>query len=184
MKDQLSALLDGDLDDSSSGAVFDSLRRDPAMRERWSAYCLIGDTIRGESAGSVDLSARVMEQIRTEPTLLAPAAIERQAGERGGRKSSLMSIAASVMGVVAVGWVAMSLYPKVDSGVGTVAASARLQAVEPVGLQTSVPAGVDQSDPHRKYLFVHQAMNGGGPIPGALQYVRTVSADIAGDIRR
>lgn len=182
MKDQLSALLDGDLDDSSSGAVFDSLRRDPAMRERWSTYCLIGDTIRGESAGSVDLSARVMEQIRVEPTLLAPAAIERQAGERGGRRPSLMSIAASVMGVVAVGWVAMSVYPEVDSGVGV--ASARLQAVEPVGLQASVLASFDQSDPHRKYVFVHQAMNGGGPIPGALQYVRTVSTDSAGDLGR
>ncbi len=184
MKDEISALLDSDLDDASATVVVDSLRRDPALRERWNTYCLIGDVMRGDNMGRPDFAASVMEQIRDEPTLLAPAAMERSESGSSRGPANLMPIAASVMGVLAVGWVAMSMFPKVDDGVSIAATVARAPIIEQVGIQTASAVVADQSDPHRKYVFVHQAMNGGGPIPGALQYVRTVSADIAGEIRR
>lgn len=184
MKDEISALLDSDLDDASSAAVVDALRRDPMSRKRWGTYCLIGDVMRGDNLGSPDFASRVMEQVRNEPTLLAPAAIDRSGSESKQSWVNLMPIAASVMGVLAVGWVAMAMFPKDDMGVSIATAVARAPGFEQAGFQNALTAPFDQTDPHRKYVFVHQAMNGGGPIPGALQYVRTVSADIAGDVRR
>lgn len=184
MKDEISALFDSDLDDSSATVVVDALRRDPALRERWNTYCLIGDVMRGDNRGRPDFAASVMEQIREEPTLLAPAAMDRSEPGSSRSLAKLMPIAASVMGVLAVGWVAMSMFPKVDDGVSIAASVARAPIIEQVGMQAASAVLSDQSDPHRKYVFVHQAMNGGGPIPGALQYVRTVSADVAGEIRR
>jgi len=72
MKDKVSALFDGDLDDQGMRAVFDGMRKDASLRKEWDTYCLIGDTLRGDSAGSSDFVSRVMVSLDDEPTLLAP----------------------------------------------------------------------------------------------------------------
>lgn len=185
MKDELSALLDNDLDDGASSRALDALRRDPELRARWQGYCLIGDVLRGERDGSTDFTSRVMSEIRAEPTVLAPRAsgVDNDTARTGGAMQSLFAVAASVMGVAAVGWVAVSMLGGQDSLPVSASIEPAVQLVEQVALPSSVVAVSQQTDPHRKYVFVHQAMNGGGPIPGALQYVRTVSADL-GDVRR
>ncbi len=185
MKDELSALLDNDLDEDASSRTLDAMRRDPEQRARWNTYCLIGDVLRGEREGSVDFTSRVMAEIRAEPTVLAPKAspVDAQDASAGGPLQSVFAVAASVMGVAAVGWVAMSMLGGEDALPVTASLEPAVQFVEQVALPSPVMAVSQQSDPHRKYVFVHQAMNGGGPIPGAVQYVRTVSADL-GDVRR
>lgn len=183
MKDELSALLDGDLDEASASPVFESIRRDPVLVEKWNAYCLIGDALRGDIRGSADMSARAMESIRSEPTLLAPAATAASEQRAPGWRIA-MPIAASVMGVAAVGLVAFTLYPQADDPLRHAAAPASAQAVELASVRSVVPVtSPDREDAHREYVFVHQAMSGGGPIPGAVQYVRTVS-EARGDVRR
>lgn len=175
MKDRLSALLDGDLDEQSAHPVFESMRRDRSLRTDWEAYCLIGDVLRGDRDGNAGFVGRVMANIDEEPTLLAPS--PRPAAEGGRLWRSLMPLAASVMGVAAVGWVAHTLYS--DQGQATVgqvavarsSAVAAHAAVLPVAVSPS-PVAVD---PTREYVFVHQAMSGGGPISGVIQHVRTVS---------
>ncbi|WP_407280197.1 RseA family anti-sigma factor [Aromatoleum evansii] len=176
MKDRLSALLDGDLDEQSAHPVFESMRRDRSLRTDWEAYCLIGDVLRGDRDGNAGFVGRVMANIDEEPSLLAPSS--RPAAEGGRLWRSLMPLAASVMGVAAVGWVAHTLYS--DQGqptAGQVAvarsstAVAAHAAVRPVAVSPS-PVAVD---PTREYVFVHQAMSGGGPISGVIQHVRTVS---------
>ncbi len=183
MKDELSVLLDGDLDEESARPVFESIRRDPSLRSRWSSYCLIGDVLRGDSPGAADLSARVMDCIRSEPTLVAPPATSSSdQAVRGWR--TLMPLAASVMGVAAVGLVAFTLYPQPDDAVGHATVAPATQPVEVAAVRGTVPvASVEREDAHHKYVFVHQAMSGGGPIPGGVQYVRTVS-EARGDVRR
>ena len=95
MKDKVSALLDGDLDEQATRVVFDGLRRDPDLRRDWEAYCLIGDVLRGDRDGSDDFVARVMANLDSEPTVLAPrAAPESMTRQRMWQ--SLMPIAASV----------------------------------------------------------------------------------------
>lgn len=182
MKDELSALLDGDLDEASARPVFESIRRDPALVEQWNSYCLIGDALRGDTRGSADLPARVMARIRSEPTLLAPPAAG-SSDQRAPGWRAVMPLAASVMGVAAVGLVAFTLYSQPDDRLRHAATPPAAQQVELATVRSVVPVtSADRADAHRKYVFVHQAMSGGGPIPGAVQYVRTVS-EARGDVR-
>jgi sigma-E factor negative regulatory protein RseA len=115
MKDKVSALLDGDLDDQ---CMRSGLRWRCARIVRcaeWGTYCLIGDTLRGDRAGSDDFVARVMAGLDGEPTVLAPRSAPSGATQRG-LAHRLMPIAASVMGVAAVGLVAASLYQAGSAG--------------------------------------------------------------------
>lgn len=183
MTEKISALLDGDAATASGGSVFESLREGPELRERWDTYCLIGDALRGEHgahAGPGFVSA-VMARLDAEPTVLAPPP-KRAAPTFLGR--SLMPIAASVMGVAAVGLVAFTLYPRTPDAVPVAAGTLASQPVAAVATVAGTPAvtAVVSDDSHRHYMFVHQAMSGGGPIPGAVHYVRTVS-DARGDQR-
>ena len=183
MKDKLSALIDGDLDENTMRPVFDRLRRDDLLRKDWEAYCLIGDLIRGDRLGSVDFVGRVMAGLDAEPTVLAPAASAATVVRRSALQA-LMPIAASVMGVAAVGLVAATLYSQ-DAAVSPatvavqrIAAQPLLAGSAPLGSQ-SAGAQVHVDDPMREYVFAHQGVSG-GPMPAAVQYVRTVSAQSAG----
>ena len=40
MKEKVSALLDGALDDEASSRMFESLKRDGALRREWENFCL------------------------------------------------------------------------------------------------------------------------------------------------
>lgn len=175
MKEKLSAFVDGELDAETTEAVMRSLGVAPDMRERWDAYCLIGDAMRGDAHGAQHLVSRVMAELDEEPTVLVPAAAsEVRSKTFFGR--SLMPVAASVMGVAAVGIVAFSMYP---AGPAELEASPTFAEAEPTVTIAEVdsPAMSFASEalaPQREYLFVHQAMSG-GPIPGVVHYVRTVS---------
>jgi len=182
MKDRLSALMDGDLAADETRPVLDSLKRAPELRDWWDTYCLIGDVLRGEDTGGPDLTARVMTDIRQEPELLVPVAPRHSESNDKHRKAGwharLMPLAASVMGVAAVGYVAYTLYPQVES---TPAPSAVASSEQNRNAVTRLPAAGAGQEPHREYVFVHQAVSGGGPLPGGVQYARTVS-DLRGDV--
>ncbi len=105
MKENVSALLDGALDEMASSRMLESLKRDGGLRRDWEKYCLIGDVLRDEEVLSSDFTMKVMQSLADEPTVLAP--VHNDVGEAWVRH--LMPIAASVMGVAAVGWVAMVL---------------------------------------------------------------------------
>ena len=169
MKDKLSALLDGDLEEQATRPVLECLRSDAELRRRWDAYCMIGDALRGDRHGSNDFVARVMAGLDDEPTLLAPKAAAR-GGVRQTVWQSLLPIAASVMGVAAVGLVAATLYSQDDPAPARLAAGS--PAVQVVSASAVPPVA---HDPHREYVFAHQGLSGGGPLPAGVQYVRTVS---------
>lgn len=178
MKDRLSALLDGDLDEHSMCPIFDRLRKDAALRREWGSYCLIGDFLRGQCDGHPGFVDRVMAGLDAEPTVLAPpttAAYPARAMRR-----SLLPVAASVMGVAAVGLIASSLYSRstVEATAPAAVAVQRLVA-QPIAQARAdtAPRQVSASTDLglREYVFAHQGMGGGGPVPTAVQYVRTVS---------
>ncbi|MBA4743542.1 MAG: sigma-E factor negative regulatory protein, partial [Azoarcus sp.] len=110
MKEKLSAFVDGELDAEVCDPLVESLRSAPDMRRRWDAYCLIGDALRGDRVGAADFAARVMGAIDDEPTVMVPAAA-RAVRQRSSWGRSLMPVAASVMGVAAVGLVALTMFP-------------------------------------------------------------------------
>lgn len=188
MKERLSALMDDSLDDDSAAPVFDRIRSDNDAVRAWHTYHLIGDSLRGDANLHANLVEKVMSRIESEPTVFAPAL------KRSGASARLrwaLPLAASVMGVGAVAWVAQSVN-QVAAPVGTVARLGVPQGTENSGQQAktvaalvSAPPGAQISTPGllvpvqatfgREYLIAHQAYSPGAKMSGVAQYVRTVS---------
>jgi sigma-E factor negative regulatory protein RseA len=105
MKEKLSAMLDGDVDEATAHALFTRLKHDKAFRDEWDAYCLVGDSIRGDAPPELEgFTERVMARLEDEPTILVPSVRknENEAAYRSWRHH-VLPLAASVMGVLAIG---------------------------------------------------------------------------------
>jgi sigma-E factor negative regulatory protein RseA len=140
MKDQLSALIDGEFDIDDSEHLIASAKAGGEMKHCWAHYHLIGDAMRGDSAMSHDFSNRVMAALDAEPTVLAPnaVAIGLQVNKRAAYKKStkLWSVAASVAAVMFVGVMAFQQQFSAP------------EQLAPVEIAQSVPT---------EYLQAHQA---------------------------
>lgn len=172
MTEMISALLDGQVDDESqTRSAFDVLRQDRNLRRKWGTYCLIGDVLRGEGKGGADFTAQVLSRLEAEPTVVAP--VLRTSPSTPSRPARVgrvvLPVAASVMGVTAVGWVMQSM----TGGASPQVVAAK--STPPARESLAVAAAGPQVDPLRSYVFAHQALAGAGSMPGVAQYVRTVS---------
>lgn len=167
MKDEVSSLLDGELDEVFARQALDAMRKNEAHKNQWDLYCLIGDSLRGDQATRPGFTDDVMALIRAEPTVLAPRAESGVTASEGmeGWSRRILAVAASVAMFGVVGWGVTSL-------VGAGAEQPLVIANEPVNLFAS-----GDEDLHRNFVFVHQAMNGGGATPSAVHFVRTVAND-------
>ena len=109
MKDQLSALIDGEFDVASAEHLITSVKSGGELKDCWQHYHLIGDVMRHEMVLSSDFSSRVMNAINAEPTTIAPNALANNQTIAASSKASLFqtnkfwSVAASVAAVMFVG---------------------------------------------------------------------------------
>ena len=112
MKDQLSALIDGEFEIESSEHIITSAKSGGELREAWQHYHLIGDAMRGNCQMRCDFSSRVMQALDTEPTVLVvnrADATEALASDKPKYKTpffkstKVWSVAASVAAVMFVG---------------------------------------------------------------------------------
>ena len=71
---QLSALMDGDLDERRVAAACDLIARDPDLRSAWERYHLIGQALRGERVeqGVRGVADAVRSALVSEPVPLRP----------------------------------------------------------------------------------------------------------------
>lgn len=113
-KEQLSALMDGDL---SEIEVLNELGTDPALQDTWSRYHLIGDAMRGDLPVNLqlDLSDSIMLALEDELAILAPKPAQPAAPQvqpagkvipfvrRFGQQVGQYAIAASVAAAVIFG---------------------------------------------------------------------------------
>lgn len=162
MKPDISALLDDELEQGAASRTIDALRRDRELQEAWNVYHLIGDTLRRSPSYSSDLSSKVMARLAEEPVLFAPSAQPKRTPLRFA-----MPLAAAVMGMAAVGWVALSLNAPQPV---ELAAKPRLVGEQVVPVAEPSPSGA-----LKEYLVAHQAHSPSGGIQGVAPYVRTVS---------
>lgn len=150
MKEELSALVDDTLDSQEASSVLNQLSRDPSLRQDWETCHLIGDTLRQGYAPapalSPDFTSRVMAALDAEPTVLAPRASQR----RPSLLRHALPLAASIMGVGAVAWVAVTLQTSRQE-----APLVALQKAPPQAMQTETALG---------------------PVPGVGRSVQTVSS--------
>ena len=100
MKEQLSALMDGELELEANQHLYTALRKSAEAAECWATYHLIGDVMRGELPMHAGLHARVMQQLEAEPVVLAP----RHRLRNVLHSAHVVPMAASAAAVAFVGW--------------------------------------------------------------------------------
>lgn len=162
MKHDISALLDDELGEDDADRAIDALRRDKELQEAWNTYHLIGDVLRRSPEYSPHLSRQVMARLLKEPVLFVPVAQPKRSPLR-----LALPMAAAIMGMAAVGWVALSLNAPQPVELAAKTHSAGGSAA-PAKDQT--PSGA-----LKEYLVAHQAHSPSGGIEGVAPYVRTVS---------
>jgi sigma-E factor negative regulatory protein RseA len=185
-REQISALMDGELDDAKFIAACAGMK-DEAACECWATYHLIGDALRQEGIAQPGFYDRFSAALAAEPTVLAPAA--RRAAQDARSLAHLtdavrtrpwhygMAVAASLAAVSLVGWFGVqefSLGPALTeqaaaasrNGVASIAVNAPATAAL---ARRATPAALDP------YLLVHQEFSPTTVMQGVRPYVRTVA---------
>lgn len=108
MKDQLSALIDGEFDVENAEHLIRSVKSGGELKDCWQHYHLIGDAMRNEMVLSHGFTARVMNALSDEPVVLSAVAIKpslTQANKPASlfKSNQFWSVAASVAAVMFVG---------------------------------------------------------------------------------
>lgn len=151
MKEQISALMDGELEGQAADGALASLRGEGESLEAWRAYHLISDAMRDTRLLSPGFTARVVERLAQEPTILAPANLRRAPVKRFA-----LAAAAGVAGVGLVGWLAFA---------------PQAQNPQPVAQAQTIPLPSATND----YLLAHQGFSPRVSLQGMAPYVRTVA---------
>jgi sigma-E factor negative regulatory protein RseA len=166
--EQISAMMDGELDEAQMVRQLARLRTEPGLREDWDTFQLIGDALRGERRLSVTLARQVLAKLEIEPTVLAS---RRPAAKR--MRTYVLSAAASLSAVALVGWLAFFNNPLVQQTQIATAPSTPAPSVPAVPSPqiSNVPSDGTMSE----YLIAHQEYSPSTAIQGLAPYIRTVS---------
>jgi sigma-E factor negative regulatory protein RseA len=159
MNEQISRLMDGEIDASEIDAACAALKGDAAMAA-WSCYHTIGDALRGETAVTRSVAAAVARQLAQEPTVLAPR--PRPASTPA---SWAWAVAASLAAVTVVGWTAYSMVAATPAGFAKAREAGTMRAAQLRPL--TMPAD---------YLLAHQEYAPANALQGAGPYLRDVAA--------
>jgi sigma-E factor negative regulatory protein RseA len=160
MKEQISELMDGELDGRVADSTIDALRRAGEALDAWRMYHVISDAMRDTPLLSEGFSARLAARLAAEPTLAAPRRIVP-------RPRFALAAAASVAAVALVGWLAFAPPPPTPAAPTPVAAAAPKATV--VTVTTVLPNAAND------YLLAHQGFSPRVYLQGMAPYVRTVS---------
>jgi sigma-E factor negative regulatory protein RseA len=178
--EDLSSLIDGELDPHESAAVLDALCRDAELQRRWSDLQLVGDALRSTEVAACHVDgfcARVKNALADEPTVLAPRTVRPAAVRRYAIPG--VAVAASV---AAIAFVAVPLLraPAADMTAQTQPSPAPISApmvarTDEAGARAaSAIANARALDP---YFAAHRELTGGTPLPRATAYLRTSAGE-------
>ena len=155
MKEKISALIDDEVDLESSQYLFTALKNDTQLSACWSAYHLIGDTMRGNCCLSAGFHDRLMQKLEQEPAVLAP----RNDLPRMLKSSFLLSAGSAAAAIAFVSWMVWSQYSQPPE-----------QALTPLMAQNNVLPQAMNS-----YLLAHQEFAVGGGLQSA-SYIPAVAS--------
>ena len=173
MKNEISALIDGELAPDALGSCVQRIRHDDDLRRAWDEYHLIGDALRGDIRPALD--ERFALRLAAEPTALAPRPSTSSAAANS-RWLAAFSAAAGVAAVAVAAWVSLPL-TAVDTAAVPLAAVTSAPVVAAAPAQADGGNGVPVAVGVEDYLLAHQRFSPAGNMQGVAPYVRTVSAE-------
>ncbi|APV50938.1 hypothetical protein BWI17_15320 [Betaproteobacteria bacterium GR16-43] len=170
MNQEISSLMDGELDPHASDRAIQSCTGCPEGKQAWDEYHLIGEVMRDGGARRFDIASAVMAKLEQEPTVLAPRASRRFPVRAQAFGRIAFAAAASVATIGAVGWIA-------TQGMSTGSAPATMASTGGVTLQANVPVEqvVLKADPAYAAIEVNDYLAAHRQVPTPDQY-RTVAA--------
>ena len=176
MSEQISTLLDGELAQADFSKEISAVLNNKKAMQTWRDYQTIGDVMRQTPALSEGFTARIMEKIELEPTVLAPNALPRlkqhtanSQNKSGYRLPVMWSMAASCAAVLVVGWAMVNQQWSSDA---TVTPMALVETADATRFAQSQPAAenkaqlapteikvgeADATDSPMEYLAAHHA---------------------------
>ena len=158
MKQDISALMDGELFEDETESLLGQIKSDATVRKNWAVYHLIGDVLRQPEHIHSDLSAKVREYLQDEPTVLAP----RAPAVKRKMRTVALSAAASLSAAGVVVWMSLQISPEVAPQMAM-----QQEAVRPVNMQIRSSSN--------DYLMAHQEFSPSTNMDGSASYIRTVS---------
>jgi len=158
MKQDISALMDGELFEDEAENLLGRLTSDSAVHKNWSVYHLIGDVLRQPEHIHSDLSAKVRERLQDEPTVLAP----RARAVKQNIRTYALSAAASLSAIGVVAWMSLQISPEV----------APQMAMQHIALR---PVSMHTRTNSNDYMIAHQEFSPSMDMNGDASYIRTVS---------
>ena len=156
MKQDISALMDGELFEDGAEVLFDQLKRDSDAPLDWAMYHLIGDVLRQPESIHRDISAAVHLRLQNEPTILAPRRLKQKA------RAYALSAAASLLAFGVVAWMSLQISPETSPQLAMQNANVRA-----VNMQIQDKSNV--------YLMAHQEISPGTNMNGGISYFHPVS---------
>jgi sigma-E factor negative regulatory protein RseA len=157
MKQEISALMDGEMYEDQADAFFDKLKRHPESRQDWETYHLIGDALRQPDHICKSFGKSFQERLQAEPTVFAP---HHRTSQRV--RNFALSAVASVMALALVAWLSM----QVGNEPAPQIAAAQVQQNSAVR-----PASAQADD----YLMAHQEFSPSADVHGAASYIHAVA---------
>lgn len=157
MKQEISALMDGEMFEDQADAFLDKLKRHPEMLQDWEKYHLIGDALRQPDHICKSFGNSFHERLQAEPTVIAPY---KRTSQRV--RNFALSAVASVMALALVAWLSL----QVGSEPAPQIAATQVQqnnAVKPASTLTN------------DYLMAHQEFSPSADVHVAAPYIHAVA---------
>jgi sigma-E factor negative regulatory protein RseA len=157
MKQEISALMDGEMFEDQADAFLDRLKRHPDVQQDWESYHLIGDALRQPDHICKSFGKSFHERLQAEPTVFSP---HNRTSHRA--RNFALSAVASVMALALVAWLSLQ--------VGNEPAP-QVAAVQQDSISAIRPASAQADD----YLTAHQEFSPSADVHGAASYIHAVA---------
>ena len=157
MRQEISALMDGEMYEDQADVFFDRLKRHPEARQDWESYHLIGDALRQPDHICKSFGKSFQECLQAEPVVFAP---HNRTSQR--IRNFALSAVASVMALALVAWLSLQ--------VGSEPAP-QVAVVQPDNSSAVRPASAQTDD----YLMAHQEFSPSADVHGAASYMHAVA---------
>lgn len=158
MKQEISALMDGEMYEDQADTFLDTLKRHPEAQQDWENYHLIGDVLRQPDHICKRFDDSFLERLQAEPTVIAP---HNHTSQRV--RNFALSAVASVMALALVAWMSLQVGSEPAPQVASVQQNNNISSVRPATSQTD------------DYLTAHQEYSPNADVHGAASYIHAVA---------